>query len=38
METCLAMTIFREEFNVHFVVLFVALLFVKMGHWLAQDR
>eukprot|EP00240_Pyramimonas_obovata_P005544 CAMPEP_0118938990 /NCGR_PEP_ID=MMETSP1169-20130426/27654_1 /TAXON_ID=36882 /ORGANISM="Pyramimonas obovata, Strain CCMP722" /LENGTH=323 /DNA_ID=CAMNT_0006883141 /DNA_START=213 /DNA_END=1181 /DNA_ORIENTATION=+ len=38
METCLAMTIFREEFNVNFVVLFVSLLFVKAGHWLSQDR
>jgi len=38
METCLAMTIFREEFNVNFVALFVSLLFVKIGHWLAQDR
>ena len=33
METCLAMTIFREEFNVKFVVLFVSLLFVKIFHW-----
>lgn len=38
METCLAMTIFREEFNVKFVVLFVSLLFVKIFHWLAGDR
>ena len=34
METCLAMTIFREEFNVKFVVMFVSLLFVKIFHWL----
>ena len=34
METCLAMTIFREEFNVKFVVMFVSLLFVKIFRWL----
>ena len=38
METCLAMTIFREEFNVKFVVMFVTLLFVKIFHWLCSDR
>lgn len=38
METCLAMTIFREEFNTRFVALFVMLLLVKMGHWLSHDR
>ena len=38
METCLAMTIFREEFNVRFVVLFTSLLFVKIFHWLCADR
>lgn len=38
METCLAMTIFREEFNTSFVVMFVSLLFVKVWHWLCQDR
>ena len=38
METCLAMTIFREEFDVRFVTLFSALLFVKSFHWIAGDR
>ena len=38
METCLAMTIFREEFNMKFVVMFVTLLFVKIFHWLCSDR
>ncbi len=38
METCLAMTIFREEFNARFVALFVSLLFIKAFHWLYQDR
>ena len=37
-ETCLAMTIFREEFNFRFVTLFTALLFLKIFHWLMQDR
>ena len=32
------MTIFREEFNVRFVALFTALLFLKIFHWLLQDR
>ena len=38
METCLAMTIFREEFNASFVALFSLLLFTKTFHWLSQDR
>jgi len=38
METCLAMTIFREEFNVEFVAMFTILTFVKVFHWLVQDR
>jgi E3 ubiquitin-protein ligase synoviolin len=38
METCLAMTIFREEFNVSFVAMFTILTFVKVFHWLVQDR
>jgi len=38
METCLAMTIFRDEFNAKFVAMFTALLFVKVFHWLYQDR
>ncbi|KAI8064553.1 hypothetical protein BC940DRAFT_242139 [Gongronella butleri] len=37
-ETCLAMTIFRDEFNLHFVVLFTMLLFLKIFHWLCHDR
>jgi E3 ubiquitin-protein ligase synoviolin len=32
------MTIFREEFNFRFVALFTALLFLKIFHWLMQDR
>ncbi|CAI5999384.1 unnamed protein product [Closterium sp. NIES-65] len=38
METCLAMTIFREEFTFSFVGMFSTLLFVKIFHWLAQKR
>ena len=38
METCLAMTIFREEFNVEFVAMFTVLTFIKVFHWLVQDR
>ena len=37
-ETCLAMTIFREEFNAPFVAQFAALLLVKSFHWLVQNR
>ncbi|RUP06387.1 hypothetical protein BC936DRAFT_140315 [Jimgerdemannia flammicorona] len=37
-ETCLAMTIFRDEFDTRFVVTFTTLLFLKIFHWLAQDR
>jgi len=38
METCLAMTIFREEFNLRFVSLFASLLFLKAFHGLCKDR
>ncbi|KAI9498754.1 hypothetical protein BDB00DRAFT_754525, partial [Zychaea mexicana] len=37
-ETCLAMTIFRQEFNLQFVIVFTTLLFLKIFHWLCQDR
>ncbi len=34
METCLALTIFREEFNIGFVGMFTVLTFVKVrGVW-----
>ena len=32
------MTIFREEFNVGFVAMFTILTFIKVFHWLVQDR
>jgi hypothetical protein len=37
-ETFLAMTVFRDEFNTRFVVMFVSLLFIKCFHWICQDR
>ena len=37
-ETCLALTIFREELSVTSVLLFGALIFAKVFHWLAQSR
>ncbi|CAJ0939153.1 unnamed protein product, partial [Mesorhabditis belari] len=38
METCLAFTVFRDEFNSTFVMQFGLLLFVKAFHWLSEDR
>lgn len=38
METCLALTIFREEFNARTLALFACLGCAKAFHWLAQDR
>jgi E3 ubiquitin-protein ligase synoviolin len=38
METCLALTIFREELSARVVTLFTALLFFKAFHWLARAR
>ncbi|XP_055355501.1 E3 ubiquitin-protein ligase synoviolin-like [Paramacrobiotus metropolitanus] len=37
-ETCLAFTVFRDDFSSHFVALFTLLLFLKCLHWLAEDR
>ncbi|KAJ8984191.1 hypothetical protein NQ317_011100 [Molorchus minor] len=37
-ETCLAFTVFRDDFNPKFVALFTLLLFLKSFHWLAEDR
>lgn len=37
-ETCLAFTVFRDDFSPRFVALFTILLFLKCFHWLAQDR
>jgi len=37
-ETMLALTIFREELNLRMLLLFTALLFIKIFHWLAAMR
>ncbi|KXN90192.1 E3 ubiquitin-protein ligase HRD1 [Leucoagaricus sp. SymC.cos] len=37
-ESLLAFTIFRDEFDIPFVLMFGFLLFVKSFHWLAGDR
>ncbi|KAG1692992.1 hypothetical protein DVH05_024028 [Phytophthora capsici] len=37
-ETCLALTIFRDEISFHVMVLFTALVFLKIFHWLSQAR
>ncbi|KAI8903683.1 hypothetical protein DFJ77DRAFT_281081 [Powellomyces hirtus] len=37
-ETCLAMTIFRDQFDIRFIMLFAFLLLVKIFHWIIQDR
>lgn len=37
-ETCLAFTVFRDDFSPRFVALFTLLLFLKCFHWLAEDR
>ncbi|XP_033162076.1 E3 ubiquitin-protein ligase HRD1 [Drosophila mauritiana] len=37
-ETCLAFTVFRDDFNPRFVALFTVLLFLKSFHWLVEER
>ncbi|XP_047132937.1 E3 ubiquitin-protein ligase synoviolin B [Hydra vulgaris] len=37
-ETCLAFTVFRDDFSPKFVALFTFLLFMKAFHWLMEDR
>ena len=37
-ETCLAFTVFRDDFSPRFVALFTLLLFIKCFHWLGEDR
>ena len=38
LETCFAMTIFKDELNLLFLAQFGLLLGVKVMHWLAQER
>ena len=37
-ETCLAFTVFRDDFSARFVAQFTLLLFMKGFHWLGEDR
>ncbi|XP_028398788.1 E3 ubiquitin-protein ligase synoviolin-like [Dendronephthya gigantea] len=37
-ETCLAFTVFRDNFSPLFVAQFTMLLFLKCFHWLSEDR
>lgn len=37
-ESLLAFTIFRDQFDTPFVVMFVVLLFLKCFHWILADR
>ncbi|KAG4305401.1 hypothetical protein PORY_000957 [Pneumocystis oryctolagi] len=37
-ETCLAMTIFRNNFDTVSIIVFVILIFLKTFHWLCLDR
>ncbi|TDH71763.1 hypothetical protein CCR75_001793 [Bremia lactucae] len=37
-ETCLALTVFRDEISFNVMVLFTALIFLKIFHWLSQSR
>lgn len=37
-ESLLAFTIFRDEFDISFALMFGFLLFVKSFHWLVGDR
>lgn len=38
MDTCLALTIFRDGFDLLFVMRFGTLLFCKTFHWIVGDR
>ncbi|XP_063720876.1 E3 ubiquitin-protein ligase synoviolin B-like [Symsagittifera roscoffensis] len=37
-ETCLAFTVFRDDFSSRFVAMFTVLLVAKCFHWLLEDR
>ena len=37
-DTCLALTIFREGFDLLFILRFATLLFTKIFHWIIGDR
>ena len=38
LEVCFALAIFREEFNAYLIILFTAVLFCKIFHWLCIAR
>ena len=38
MDTCFALTIFRDGFDLLFVIRFGMLLFCKTFHWILSDR
>lgn len=38
MESLLALTVFRDEFGASFLAMFAMLVFLKVLHWLVQDR
>ena len=37
-ESLLAFTIFRDDFDTPFVLMFMVLLFLKCFHWILADR
>ena len=37
-ESLLALTFFRDDLDIYFAFSFVALLFLKIFHWVLQDR
>ena len=38
MDTCLALTIFRDDFDVIFMIYLIGLLFLRVFHWVVHDR
>lgn len=38
MDTCLALTMFRDGFDLLFIIRFATLLFCKIFHWIIGDR
>jgi E3 ubiquitin-protein ligase synoviolin len=38
MESLLALTVFKDEFGAFFIAMFATLVFVKVLHWLVQNR
>jgi E3 ubiquitin-protein ligase synoviolin len=38
MDTCLALTIFRDDFDFWFVINLALLFFFKIFHWITKER